>query len=147
MKTLPLLFLLPVLLSSCCCGNRKCSSSPSPQRFSIVSAATGDDLVFGPSRIYDKDIIKFYSLEGTDTIIHFYTPGSDTGTDSLLYVSIYHNRKETIYLRLTPADRDTLTLNYHLEERNCCSDYYILTGLAHNHAAIQSNGGVYSIKK
>ena len=89
-----LLFLtttISTLLSSCDpCNNLDCASSNYDGQFRIVSAATGKDLVFGANKIYDKNQIKFYSLNATDTTFFEYQTikFGGPGYDSVLHVRL-----------------------------------------------------------
>src|SRR5688572_27149575 len=95
MKKTPLYFLLPaisIVVSSCDpCSNLDCITDNYHGQFRIVSASTGNDLVFGPTSVYDKNKIKFYSLKGTDTVFFDYQtiklPGM--GYDSILSVRFF----------------------------------------------------------
>ena len=91
---------LTILLASCCLGIPKCPENYNSARFRIIGSANGQDLVFGTSHIYDKDLIKFFSLNGVDTIFHYYRagPNPNPGQDSLLYVNFDYRKKEIVLL-------------------------------------------------
>lgn len=144
--------LLPILiLSSCCLGNRKCNQDYNAARFRIISLTNGNDLVFGSTKIYDKNFIKFYSLNGTDTILHHYGagPNPNPGQDSLLFVDFDYRKKETVYVLLTNSDIDTLKLSYQIVNASpCCQDYYAVSPTSYNNNSMQTiNGGITIIKK
>ncbi|MEK7226147.1 MAG: hypothetical protein AAB221_10725 [Bacteroidota bacterium] len=144
--------LLPIIiLSSCCLGNRKCNADDNSARFRIVSAINGQDLVFGSSKIYDKNTIKFYSLTGTDTIFHHYGagPNPNPGQDSLLYVNFDYRKKETVFVLLNNADIDTLNLTYEtIDGSPCCPDHMDVKPSRYNSNLLQTiSGGITIIKK
>ncbi len=150
MKT-AILFILPVVIASCCMGNRKCQTDNYNTRFRIVDKTTGKDLVFGPDMVYDKSIIRFYSLNGTDTIYHHY--GADAnpnpGQDSLLYVTMDYRMAETVFIQLSSTDRDTMAVTYPLTDASpCCSDFKTAQPVSVNNVSLeQITGGIFIIKK
>lgn len=150
MKT-TLLFLLPILLYGCCLGNRKCQTDNYGTRFRIVDKTTGKDLAFGPDKIYDPNAIRFYSLSGTDTIYHPYGPGPNPnpGQDSLLFVTMDYRKVETVYIKLSAADRDTILVNYPLTDASpCCGDFHTAEPLSCNGVRLEEmTGGIFVIKK
>lgn len=147
---IPVLFLTGIL-TSCCLGNRKCRQDYNSAAFRILSAANGQDLVFGPSGIYDKNLIKFYSLDGTDTIYHHYGAGHNPnpGQDSLLFVSFDYRKKEIVYVSLNASDIDTMTLTYETVDGSpCCQDYSEVHPARYNNAFLQTiTGGITIINK
>lgn len=142
---------LPLTLVSCCFGNRKCNQEYNSARFRIVNSTNGQDLVFGSSKIYDKDFIKFYSLNSTDTIFHHYGagPNPNPGQDSLLFVDFDYRKKETVFLKLTNSDIDTLNLIYQVVDASpCCPDYSSVKPNSINNKSLeQLSGGILVIKK
>jgi hypothetical protein len=77
-----------------------------------LSAATGQDLVFGPNPVYDMNKIKFYSLNGPDTTFFNYEPLRFPGTegyDSILSVHFYPKASDA-YMRLSNGDIDTFKI-------------------------------------
>mgnify|MGYP007095241197 FL=1 len=114
--------LFPLTIASCCLGNRKCNPDYTSARFRIVNSLNGQDLVFGSSKIYDKDFIKFYSLNGTDTILHHYGtgPNPNPGQDSILFVDFDYRKQNVVFVRLTNSDIDTLNIIYELVDASPC---------------------------
>lgn len=145
------LFILPLVITSCCLGNRKCQTDNYNTRFRIIDKTTGKDLVFGPDKVYDKNTIRFYSLNGTDTIYHHYgaDANSNPGQDSLLYVSMDYRKLETVFVRLSNTDRDTMAVTYPLTDASpCCADYNTAKPVAVNNIPLeQITGGIFIIKK
>ena len=143
--------ILPITFASCCLGNRKCNQDYSSARFRIVNSTNGQDLVFGSTKVYDKDFIKFYSLNGPDTIIHHYGagPNPNPGQDSLLFVDFDYRKKETVFIRLTNTDVDTLNVIYQLVDASpCCPDYTTAKPNSFNNKSLeQITGGITIIKK
>ena len=103
------------------CKNLDCKYSNYFGQFRIINKADNKDLVFGSSRIYNKDQISFFTLTGTDTTffetkaIHF--PGS--GYDSIITVNFFP-AASTVYMRLSNGDVDTLNLVYESTNSKCC---------------------------
>ena len=151
MKIFFVLLIPVIVLASCCLGYTKCGQDNNPSRFRILSSSNGQDLVFGPSRIYDKNIIKFYSLTGIDTIFHNYgaRPNPNPGQDSLLYVDFDYRKKDTVYVLLNNSDIDTLYLTYRMVDGSpCCQDYSHVTPVKYNKTFPETiNGGITIIKK
>jgi hypothetical protein len=150
MKTLFYL-ILSFTFVSCCVGNRKCAQDYNSARFRIISIVNENDLVFGPSKIYDKNSIKFFSLSGTDTIFHHYGagPNPNPGEDSLLFVDFDYRKKETVYIKLNNADIDTIVLAYQtIDASPCCPDYLEGKPISCNNNFLQQlSGGITIIKK
>jgi hypothetical protein len=90
-RTIPVITALILFYSCDPCANLDCISDNYDGQFRIVNATNGNDLVFGPNKIYDKNTIKFYSLKGTDTTFFDYQTikFSNTGYDSILYVRFF----------------------------------------------------------
>ena len=143
-------FILPITLISCCFGNRKCPEGNNSATFRIQNSTNGNDLVFGLSKIYNKDSIKFYSMSGTDTIFHSYMAGaySDIPQDSLLFVRFDNRQIKTVYVRLNNIDVDTLNLNYSLSSSACCGDRINVSPVSYNNKYLEtSSNGITIIKK
>ena len=106
-------------------------------------------MVFGPYKIYDKNLIKFYSLQGTDTTFFdheaYNFPG--TGYDSILYV---HFLPETniAYMRLSNGDVDTLNISYNTFKSKCCGTITEIANFRFNNGVeIPGNMGTQEFKK
>ena len=94
-----LIAIIATVISSCDpCNNVACDEIFPDGHFRIVSVITGQDLVFGSSRIYDKNQIKFYSLMATDTTFFNYQAIkiAGTGYDSVLRVRFYPSKEVEI---------------------------------------------------
>ncbi|MFM8588460.1 MAG: hypothetical protein ACKOBX_08975 [Bacteroidota bacterium] len=141
----------PLTLAACCLGNRKCNQDYTSARFRIVNAINGQDLVFGSTKVYDKDLIKFYSLSGTDTILHHYGagPNPNPGQDSLLFVDFDYRKQNIVFIRLSNSDIDTLKIIYETVDASpCCPDYSAARPSSFNNKPLDVlTGGVTIIKK
>jgi hypothetical protein len=156
MKTLMRLFLffltatmVTTLFSCDPCSNLDCASDNYYGQFRIVSASTGNDLVFGTNRVYDKNQIKFYSLKGTDTTFFEYQTikFGGTGYDSILYVRFYPQTDVT-YMRLSNGDIDTLNISYKTTQTKCCGSITEITNFRHNNAVdVPGDKGTQELKK
>ena len=144
-------FLLPLTLASCCLGNRKCNQDNNSSRFRILDKTNGNDLVFGSAKIYDKSFIVFYSINGVDTIFHRYEagPNQKPGQDSLLFVDFDYRKKETVFVRLSSSDVDTLTLSFQIVDASpCCPDYTSAKPISLNNNFLeQVTGGITILRK
>jgi hypothetical protein len=145
--------LIPLMTITSCCltGDRKCYQGNNSAIFRILSGSNGQDLVFGPSGIYDKNLIKFYSINGIDTIFHYYGagPNPNPGQDSLLFVTFDHRKKDTVYVLLNNSDTDTLYLKYQMVDgAPCCPDYSQIYPSKYNKTFLQTmSGGITIINK
>jgi len=143
--------LLSFLLASCCLGNRKCKQDYNQINLRIISASNGEDLLFGPAKIYDPAMIRLYSMNGTDTIFHGCGagPNQNPGGDSLLYANVDYRKFETMYLTLSHSEVDTLQVLYQaIDASPCCPDYYVATLNTCNNTAVDNiSGGIAVIKK
>ena len=114
-----------------------------------MRASDGKDLVFGPNKIYDKRLIKFYSLNNADTTFFQYQtvrfPG--TGYDSILTVDFFPN-PAIAYMKLSDGDVDTLALSYSTRNTKCCGRITEITNYRFNNLAdIPGSKGTQEIKK
>lgn len=148
------LLAITCFLLNSCCSFVDCMTSDYTGRFRIVSAASGQDLVFGPNRIYDKTQIRFYTKKGLNiTLLDYrilYLPGQ--GYDSIFYVDFYsHTLKESVdtaYMQLTGSDVDTLTIRYDFRESTCCGDITVIENIRiNNKTDMPGEAGTQEIKK
>jgi hypothetical protein len=130
------------------CANLDCLSNDFDGQFRIVSAADGKDLVFGPSKIYDKNQIKFYSLQSTDTTFFNYETISfpNVGYDSILLVN-FNPKTDIAYMRLGNGDIDTLSITYNSFNTKCCGTITEIRNFRFNNAVDLSGKGIQEIKK
>ena len=131
------------------CKNLDCAYDDYYGQFRIVSATDGKDLVFGPNKIYDKNEIKFYTLNGTDT--SFFQPSAlksiDFGNDTVLQVKFFP-KVETAYIRLNNNDTDTLAITYETTNTKCCGTITEITNFRFNNKAnLPGNNRIQEIKK
>ncbi len=99
--------------------------------------------------MYDKNQIKFYSLNGTDTSFFDYQPMKfpGTGYDSILYVRFFP-KAEVAYMRLSNGDVDTLNISYHTFNTKCCGTITeIIKFRLNNSIDIPGDKGTQEIKK
>lgn len=131
------------------CRNLDCRTSMYSGQFRIVSKTDGKDLVFGPNKIYDKNQIRFYSLDGSDTTFFEYEPiqQSGAGYDSILYVW-FEPPPEIAYMRLSNGDVDTLAISYNSFNSKCCGTIEEITKFRFNNSVdIVGDQGTQEIKK
>lgn len=142
---------LVITIGFCCFGKTKCKQDITQVRFRIINAQNGQDLVFGPTKIYDKNLIKFYSLNGSDTIFHTYGagPNPNPGQDSLLFVNFNHRKKNNVLMKVSDSDIDTLHIIYELvDAAPCCPDYIAVKPDSFNNKPPETlKGGITILKK
>jgi hypothetical protein len=130
------------------CANLDCLSNDFDGQFRIVSAADGKDLVFGPSKIYDKNQIKFYSLQTTDTT--FFNLETirypNVGYDSILLVS-FIPKTDIAYMRLSNGDIDTLSITYNSFNTKCCGTITEIKNFRFNNSVDIPGKGIQEIRK
>ena len=147
-----LLFLVSIILTlvySCDpCKNLECVASNFYGQFRIVSATNGQDLLFGPHKIYDKNQVRFYSLNGADTT--YFESGttqfSGTGYDSILYVHFFPN-PDVAYMRLSNGDIDTLNISYQSRQTKCCGTITEIKNFRFNNTVDLQGQGTQELKK
>lgn len=149
-KILALIITIGIALISCDpCRNLDCLSNNDYGQFRIVSATNGNDLVFGPNKIYDKDQFKFYSLKAADTTFFDYQaikPGG-TGYDSILHVRFFP-KADTAFMRLSNGDIDTLQITYRIFDTKCCGTISEITKFRFNNSAdIPGSQGTQELRK
>ena len=146
-----IIIILTTFLFYCCdpCANLDCLTSDYYGQFRIISATDGKDLVFGPSKVYDKNLIKFYSLKGIDTIFFDYQPilFRNIGYDSILHVNFYPEA-DIAYMRLSDGDVDTFRISYNTFGTKCCGNITEITNFRLNNSVdIPGDIGTQEIKK
>ena len=141
-------FILMLMYSCDPCKNLDCVASNFYGQFRIVNAANGQDLLFGPNRIYDKNQIRFYSLKGADTT--YFESGttqySGTGYDSILYVHFFPN-PDVAFMRLSNGDIDTLNITYQSRQTKCCGTIKEIKNFRFNNAVDLPGQGNQELKK
>jgi hypothetical protein len=146
------LTLVTVLVFFSCdpCKNLDCIFDNYEANFRIVSAANGNDLVFGPTKIYNKNQIKFYSLKGADTTFFPYQASTHPTpvSDSVLQVRFFP-KADTAYMRLSNGDVDTFKISYNTLTTRCCGTVTEITNLRFNNSLdiAGSRGGTQVIRK
>ncbi len=133
------------------CNPCKNVDPPSPNygAFRIVGKIDGKDLVFGSNKVYNKNLIRFYSLQGQDTTFLNYHPIKSLGIgyDSILMVEFSWN-PETAYMRLSDGDIDTFNVTYQSRPHKCYPTLTEITSFRYNNLiVIPPSDGVYELKK
>jgi hypothetical protein len=139
-----------LLFHACDCSKVDCS--PPDENFAnfrIVSANDGTDLVFGPNKIYDKNQLQFYTINGSDTsffenkLIKY--PG--VGYDSLIYV-FFPDAPGAAFIKLSNADTDTLDMTYQTVKTECCGSTKVIANYRYNNSIdIPGTSAIQEIKK
>jgi hypothetical protein len=142
---------ITIFFSSCFidpCGNLDCITDNYYGSFRILSAVDGKDLLFGPSRIYDKNQIKFFTLKGTDTTYYQYEAKiTGSGLDSVLLVNFFP-KAELVFLKLSNTDIDTLSISHKTYQSKCCGVITEITAFLHNNTATtRSSFGFVELRK
>jgi len=139
-----LCFLLPALLFiSCdrCMSGRSCADG---FVFKIVDKSSGQDLVFGTSPVYNLDSVHlFTNLSG-------YGNGNFLGVQNNTLMSRLTDPIDTLFLRLTSTDTDTLFLSYNYIERECCffpQGFGQLRSIKYNKNIVIQEDQIYVFKK
>lgn len=149
-KLFTFIIALGIFFPSCDpCYNLDCLADNYHGQFRIVSASDGRDLVFGTSKIYDKDRIRFYSLNGVDTTFFSceYIKFPDVGYDSILFVYFFP-KTDVAYMNLGNGDIDTLTMSYNTVSTKCCGSVTEITNFRFNNSInIPGNSGTQEIRK
>ena len=138
-----------VLFHSCDrCRNLDCPTNYHGQ-FRIVSANSGNDLVFGPNKIYDSNQFKFYSLKDVDTTFFDYLAikSEGIGYDSILQIRFFPIT-DTAFMRLSNGDIDTLQITYRRFDTRCCGTITEITKFKFNNSAdIPGSQGTQELRK
>ena len=150
MKNAMFIMLFGLLSYSCDpCKNLECASDNYYGQFRIIRASNGEDLVFGPNKIYDKNQITFYSLSNTDTTFFDYQTIKfpDIGYDSILYIHFFP-KNDVAYMRLSNGDIDTLEISYMTFDTKCCGTITEITNFQLNDSVnIPGSMGTQEIRK
>jgi hypothetical protein len=144
------LFSIMVVAISCVpCKNMDCKYDDYTGEFRMVDKLSGKDLVFGPSKVFDKNQIKFYSLQGLDTVKYEYFPVRSLGSgyDTLLNVRFYPGNPKVVFIKLGNDDTDTLSIEYKTYNSECCGRITELAKFRFNNSYETSGKEIQVIKK
>lgn len=142
------LLLISVAVASCEeeCEDELCADVYLAE-YRLIDRNTNADLVFGPSKMYDNKDVRVFSVAGNDTTYH-----ADTayrlvldGYDSILVFNLTVP-KQTLFLRLSQTDIDTLTMSYGPQQSKCCT-YNGITGIQLNNEPVTPYNGIVNLKK
>jgi len=142
--------IITTIIPSCLfCENIACDQIPPDGHFIIVSATTGQDLVFGQNSIYDKNKFKFYSLSATDTT--FFEYQIEEAVDSFFESSLdvlFVPLPKVAYMELSDGDIDTLDISSRTSENRCCGTSTVITNFRYNNSVdIPADTGYQVIMK
>ncbi len=133
------------------CRYLDCIFSDYCAQFRIVSKANGNDLIFGINSIYDKNKIKFFSLNGNDTTFFQHSPVPrylNSDRDSILKVYYNSEPKGLTFIKFNNVDVDTLTITYLTKNTECCGNVTTISKFLYNNTnEIGSNDEVRELKK
>ncbi len=134
---------LPLLFISCdpCLSIRSCADTFA---FKIVDKSSGQDLVFGSSSIYSSDSVNLLTnLPGYS--------GSISRVDNNKFMSTLLIPTDTLFLKLSSADTDTLFLSYDYVKTKCCNysskGYGKLQRIKYNQTVAVQEGQTYVFTK
>ena len=116
--------------------------------FRIVSKTDNKDLLFGSNKIYDISKLKIYSLKGTDTNFVNLQPYRlvIANYDSVIQFTI-PTKIDTLFIKLSNSDTDTITATYGLTTERCCT-YNSIRLLNYNNTGAMANyNGTVEFKK
>jgi hypothetical protein len=139
-----------LIVTSCDpCKSLDCIDDDYDVEFQIADKQSGEDLVFGPLKVFDKNQIKFYSLQGIDTINYECFPVRSAGSayDSALNVKFYPGNPATVYLKLSEIDVDTIAVQYRIYNSECCGRITEIEKLRYNDSDDLPGKGIVEIKK
>lgn len=123
----PLKFLLPIIVIfalSGCCRYVDCLSDEYFAKLVVNDQNDSSDLIFGVGRVYDRSGIKCYSILGRDTTFYeiAFEEYHSTISDSIVYIKLFPKIFEDVYIKWDDADVDTLMVQYHSFDTNCCGN-------------------------
>jgi hypothetical protein len=133
------------------CRYLDCSVTDTSALFRIVDKSNGKDLVFGNNAIYDKNKIKFFTLNGSDTTFFKCSSENKYGIsteDSILKVYFPENLQMKVLMQLNNVDTDTLGILYKTEDTKCCGSVTTISKFLYNTTNdIGGNNEVKVLKK
>lgn len=113
-----------LLILSGCCRYVDCLTNEYSCRFVIKDKISGDDLVFGPNKFYNKSEMRCYSVISQDTVnfeitfLDYYSSISD----SVISIIFYPKPTGQIYFSLNRNDIDTINLKFNSFNTTCCGN-------------------------
>ena len=134
-----------LLIYGCC----KCILREDVVSLNVISAQTGQDLIFGPASQYQSSQIKMYAMRGSDTVwLGVYLQPRDTlQKDSSLLLAFHALDLDLAYLVLSPSDQDTIQLKRHEVKKGCCKGNFYIDEVYYNQSKLIPENGFYIAKK
>lgn len=139
------LFFVMLALQACC--SKEYITGAYLQRFALIDAATGNNLLFGINKIYNVDSVLVKC--SNDTEYKKVTVLSNL-SDSVVYINF--NYANTCFIKFTDNDIDTFTMQYiEREARNqrgvCRQSYMDMVSLKYNNVALSLTDNPIKIYK
>jgi hypothetical protein len=142
-----LLAIILLILQSCWVDpcNPDCGDSYS-LTFRLVNKSTGQDLVFGQYRTFDRLQMKAFSIKGRDTTFTSIGAYGSSRSDSTLYFYL-PAKTDTVYLRLNSFDIDTFNFTFGLSNSRCCTFTSIKAVNYNNSSFIPTRDSTIELRK
>ncbi len=110
--------------------------------FNVVNKASGQNLVFGSSAVYDSNSVYLVTTR-PGYLGKMSYPEIDRFKSALLIPV------DTFYLRLSATDTDTLLMEYDFVKDKCCANerYGRISGINYNGITAEKVNGVFIFRK
>lgn len=125
--------------NKCINDGDSCSDSFS---FNVADKANSKDLVFSSSQVYNKDSV--YLLTTLPGYLGKMSFAEDDRFTSTLLIPV-----DTLYLRLSVSDTDTLLISYNFVKDKCCSNerYGRISAIKYNGFIADKVADVFILRK
>lgn len=136
--------LLPLTLAACCYDVKCHWGDDTDIRIVLADATSGEDLLSDSSKHYQRKDIRSYSIRGTDTLfyrLNYYAPDTLRGTLTRLQINMRYPMPDTVYLRLSDTDVDTIQMAYLKHPgTDCCHSYFEALPYTYNGRHAENTG-------
>ncbi|MEM9546857.1 MAG: hypothetical protein AAGA77_12835 [Bacteroidota bacterium] len=137
MKFFYLLLLAGLLIYSSCnseCQHIDCISPLPTMYLSVVSNVDSTDLLFGDQSRYDIEEVRFFEIDGADTIDYSFIEETLLTSESMqvLYFDAINSNSSELFLQLDESDIDTFSVTYSIQEAECCGTIKQFNTIHHN---------------
>ena len=130
-NSIKIIIAISIILFAACCSQEYIYGN-ALQSISFMDKTTGNNLLFGANKIYNKDSV--FVKYDKDT---FYQKIRTSNNSTDTFVSIYFNDVATCYIKFSSTDIDTFTVKYEMRKVKhssgaCSQTVYYINSLKYN---------------
>lgn len=141
-------FLINIFINGCC-RYVDCISDDYSCILVFKDKITGEDLIFGKNATYNRNDMLCFSILNQDTIYYkiSFLEHKSSISDSGVSITFYPETLDSIFLKFSEPDYDTIFLKYNNFNTTCCGNVSEITNANINTVDFQINRNPILIKK